>query len=339
LREKGYHFAVFLLFPALAALGLCLGGPWLYLGVVYAFVIHPLLDLAVGPAADPAFAPGERRTAEFLLFLTLPVHFGLLVLGLVRAPSLTPWQLYVAAYTAGLSGGVLGIDAAHEMIHRAKRWQRGVGVALLSLVSYSHFRIEHVFGHHRWVATPRDPASARLGESIYLFWLRSILGGWSSAWKIERELVARKGDGIFSNRMVHYGLMQILFMIAVRHFFGGAGLVFFLIQSATAIWLLETINFIQHYGLERRELSPGGYEPVTPRHSWDTRLLLTNISLFNLGMHARHHESASVPFEELRGEPEAPVLPAGYSAMLLVSLVPPLWRAIMDHRARKAQAA
>jgi alkane 1-monooxygenase len=337
-RERGLFFALFLLFPALAALGLSKGGAWLFAGVIYAHLLNPLLDLAVGETRNEGLSRGQRRLAETLLFLTLPVQLALLFLGLSRASSFGFWQLLLAAYTTGVSGGVLGIDAAHEMIHRPKPWQRAVGVALLSLVSYSHFRIEHVFGHHRWVATRRDPATGRLGETVYAFWLRSIVGGWKSAWGIERELVAKKGGGLLSNRMVQYLALQAAWMAAVWSFFGPAALAFFLLQSVVAIWLLETINYVEHYGLERRELSPGKYEPVTPAHSWDSALALTNFSLFNLAFHARHHESASIPFEDLGPDPRAPRLPAGYSAMLLLSLAPPLWRAIMDPRVREARA-
>jgi alkane 1-monooxygenase len=315
------------------------GGLWLYLPLIYGFVVHPILDRLVGAVADPTFAPGDEKIAEGLLILTLPVYFALLLFSLSRAHLFaTPWEFYIGAYAIGLNGGVIGITAAHELVHRKDRWQRGIGVALLSMVSYSHFRVEHVFGHHRWVATHRDPATARLGENIFTFWVRSIVGSYVSAWKIELENSAKK-RGLISNRMVHYHLLQIAWMAAVWAIFGTHGLVFFIIQSAAAIWLLETINFVEHYGLVRNELPGGRHEPVAPKHSWDTNFALTNLSLFNLGMHARHHESASVPFEKLRAEPGAPALPAGYSAMLLLALVPPLWRSVMDPRVDKARVA
>jgi alkane 1-monooxygenase len=186
------------------------------------------------------------------------------------------------------------------------------------------------------VATRRDPATSRLGETVFAFVVRSILGGALSAWRLEGERVARAGSPAWTpgDRRLRMPLLTVLAYAAVWSAFGSRGALLFLAQGLVAVVLLETVNYLEHYGLTRRELAPGRYERVSPEHSWNSSHLVSNAYLFNLARHSDHHSLASRPYELLRhrDEDEAPQLPSGYAAMLLVALVPPLWFRIMNPR-------
>lgn len=207
-------------------------------------------------------------------------------------------------------------------------------------VSYPHFCVEHVRGHHRRVATLEDPATARLGEALPAFLARSIGGGLASAWRLEAQRAARERRVPWALRDAR--LRQPLLMTALwtgtALAFGATGLLAFALQGVVAVLLLETINYVEHYGLRRRELAPGRWERVGPEHSWNSARLVSNGYLFNLERHSDHHELASRPYEQLRHREKAPQLPAGYSLMLLLAWLPPLWFRIMDSRARTRTA-
>lgn len=330
--------------PATAALGLWLGGWWVFLGFVYAITVNTTLDLIVGNRFGPP-DPMPARPAQLLVWLALPVQAALLAYGLLLVAS-TPMPVpavYGVALSVGLSGATLGIVAAHELVHRQSGWERGVGVCLLMLVSYAHFRIEHVYNHHRRAATPADPATARRGESIYAFFPRTVVGQAKGAWQAERRRLGRVGRLWWhpANRMLWYLAAQGALHAAV---FAGLGwlawLVFFL-QGGVAVFLLELTNYVEHYGLERREIAPGRYEPFGPLHAWNTGHPMTDFGMINLGRHSAHHRRADRPYIVLDNPADAPQLPAGYAGSGLLAMVPPLWRRVMDPRVdavRRAQA-
>jgi alkane 1-monooxygenase len=219
-------------------------------------------------------------------------------------------------------------------MHRRARWARALAELLMTSVSYPHFCIEHVLGHHRHVATPRDPASARLGETVFAFYARCVVGSLCSAWSLERERLSRAGQraGTLRDRRLRYGLLLAGAYGLAGWSAGGLGLLVFAAQSVVGFSLLEVINYLEHYGLGRRELVPGHYERVRPEHSWNASQRLSNHYLFNLARHADHHANASRPYERLRHQDDAPQLPAGYATMLLLALVPPLWFRVMNPR-------
>ena len=243
----------------------------------------------------------------------------------------------------GIVGGVLGITVAHELVHRSSALDRRFGGILLLMVSYLHWAIEHVAGHHRRVATREDPATARLDEPLLAFMGRSIGLGFLSAWKIESARNARRGvRSPLRNRVILCVLASCALAAALGITFGVGALLFFFAQSAVAIAFLETINYIEHYGLERRLVRDGVYERVTPFHSWNAAHRLTNALLFNLQRHSDHHVWPARPYYMLRHHPESPQLPTGYAGMALLAMVPPLWRRVMNprvqaHRARVAE--
>lgn len=330
--------------PVLCVVGLSLGGGWVFMAPAWSLGVAVLLDMVVPPNREGEAAPRALWPALSLLtWMALPavavcIGYGLWI---VATRDLAWWEFWGAAVSVGTVAGGIGITTAHELVHRKAAWERGLGVALLAATLYAHFRIEHVHGHHRRVATPADPATSRLGESVYAFYARTVPAQWRSAWELEAERLSRRGQAVWGprNRMLHYvaiqaGLLALAFAAA-----GWAGMLFFVMQAIVAVQLLETVNYVEHYGILRAEKSGGGYETVRPRHSWDSPHRLTNWTLFNLGLHADHHTYAGKPFAELRPEPLAPQMPTGYSGMVLLAFVPPLWFRVMNPRVADWRAA
>lgn len=232
--------------------------------------------------------------------------------------------------------GVIGITYAHELIHQPSRFEQFLGEVLLVLVGYGHWRVEHVYGHHRNVATPADPATSRRGESIFAFYGRSVVGSFVSAWGLERARLRRAGLAPLGprNRLYWYAVATCA-LAAVAYAAGGTlAAVAFISQGVVAFSSLEIINYVEHYGLTRRELAPGRYEPTRPKHSWNAGQRVSNALLINLARHSDHHATASRRYQILRtfDDDAAPQLPHGYATMFLIALVPPLWFAMMNAR-------
>jgi len=330
-------YALAYIAPLTVYLGALWGGWGTLLTASIVFLVHPILDRAAVERASleslASPSPEDPRYLALVRFYPV-VQAALLLFLLSRIPQMTGVDFCGCLFSMGLCSGIVGITAAHELIHRPTKVDRALGVALLSMVSYAHFRIEHVLGHHPFVATPRDPASARRGETVYGFWMRSIVGSTVSAWRIEKDRLARLrlGASSWENRMWHYLAIQSLLYASVGVLFGGWGVLFFAGQGVLAILLLETINYIEHYGLERARRPDGSYEPVSPAHSWDSPYRLSSLFLFNLNYHSHHHAVPSRSFDGLRPLDAAPELPFGYSRMVLAALVPPLWRRLIHPR-------
>jgi alkane 1-monooxygenase len=213
---------------------------------------------------------------------------------------------------------------------------RGIGVFLLVLCCYGHFRIEHVYGHHKHVATKEDPATARRGENFYFYFIRCVINSVISSWNIEKNILDKKNINTLSlqNRMLHYFVLEIIFLFIAFFVAGINGLVFVVFHSFVSITLLELVNYIQHYGLERK-MENGKYERFTDHHSWNSRHISANWSTFNLGLHAEHHQSASKHYPLLSQEEKIIEMPANYSIMLIMALIPPLWFFVMDKKINK----
>lgn len=330
--------------PLTVLIGYSAGGLWMALTPVWSLGVLGMIEALVGapPLYDRARRP-PRPTADFWYTMALwsfaPVLAGVLALGLwaISFQTLTTVEAVGLTISIGFTLGAIGITVAHELIHRTSPIERGLGVFLLVLVSYAHFRIEHVYGHHRRVATREDPASARLGENIYAFYVRSIVGGFRSAWRIEAARLARRNRKVWGigNRMIWYVAAEAAIYAALLGLLGWPAAALFAGQSLVAVLSLETVNYFEHYGLERRRIGDSRdgtprYEPVGAQHSWNTNCRLTNWYLFNLGYHSDHHLDASQPYQRLCDRVATPQHPSGYSAMMLLSLVPPLWRRIND---------
>lgn len=298
--------------PALTLVGWQLGGAWQWLGAIYPLLVHPILDPLSGTVAE---APRSRTTPwdDLLLWISMPVQCVILLTALHR---MAPEQFWSSAICCGMSAGVYGVTSAHELIHRARRRERELGLAQLLQCGFAHFRIEHLYIHHRLAATKHDPATARRGESLYAYWLRALPTGWWKCWAADR-------------RMLRDQALQLLVLIAVGASFGREGLLLFGVQSLIAMLLLSAVDYLEHYGLERLEMSSGKFEPFGPAHAWEARERLSNLTLFNLGLHPSHHIEARTPYPELKAIDASPRLPFGYSAALLAALIPPIWKKII----------
>ena len=322
---------VFLIFFVLSPLHwIALGMPWLTL--VITFVLIPLLDVAVGAPRPDA----ERRPPAFARWiprLQLPLQALLLVQAIRIAPTLEPGQLVLFATAVGVVTGGLGITIAHELSHRSAALDRWIAKALLVSVCYGHFFVEHVRGHHVRVGTPQDPATAPRGMGVYRFIVRSVVGSFLHAWKLEAIRLERQGRSrwSFANWALAGSLLSLALLALAAWLGGSAAALLFLLQSIVAVALLEIINYIEHYGLQRRRIG-ARYEPVREEHSWNADFVVSNWILFNLQLHSDHHAHMQRPYEALRTMPNAPQLPAGYPAMVLLALVPPLWFALIDRR-------
>jgi len=241
--------------------------------------------------------------------------------------------------STGILGGILAINPAHELIHKAGWVERAAGGVLLASVGYHGFKIEHVRGHHVHVATEHDASTARLGESAYGFVPRALLRNARRAWALEagRLREAARSPWSWRNEMIGWTTLWLLLGAVLAATFGVAAAAFYLAQGLGAAATLEVINYIEHYGLQRRLAAPGRYERVTHLHSWNASQRLSNWLLFNLQRHSDHHAHARRAYPLLQHHDDSPQLPAGYAAMYVLALLPPLWRRIMDPRARAAR--
>lgn len=334
------RYALAYVIPGATMLGLALGGGWVWYAVIQSYVLFPIVDLLIpedrsNPMPEREGAMSSASAYRFLTWSAVPLQIVIVVWGgfFVASPETVWWEKAGAIVAVGVSSGAYGIVVAHEMMHQ-RRVERWLARILMGSVAYAHFCIEHLQGHHVHVATPRDPASAPRGQGLYRFFIQSIVGSWLSAWRIEAARLARKGRPVLhpSNRMLQDGLATALLVFVAAFLWGWLGIAYFVGQSAVAIAQLEAINYIEHYGLRRREVSPGKHEPANSRHSWNDSRQLTNWALFNLGRHTDHHNAAGRRYQILRHVADAPQLPLGYAAMLLIAFVPPLWRRIMDPR-------
>ena len=314
-----------LLTPLLVLSGNLAGGWWVLTGFVFVEVVGPILDVSLG-REEPARPPRPSgRPFEALLYVHAALHFAVLAALLYRA-SLdgAAWTTLGAAVSTGLSSGVSGIIVAHEFGHRRPRslpWW--IGQANLLSVLYLHFTTEHNHTHHRLVATSEDPATARRGESLWAFVVRTV----PSQLRDAIDVHASKGKSGSSNPVVRGLLLQALLIsalwVALGPWVAGA----FILQAAIAVFQLEYINYIRHYGLERDV-----DERQTARHSWQTEQRWSRWTLLELTRHPAHHLKASVPFWQLRPHDDAPSLPSGYYGCFWLAVFPPLWRRVMEPR-------
>ncbi|MEL7003877.1 MAG: alkane 1-monooxygenase, partial [Bacteroidota bacterium] len=248
--------------------------------------------------------------------------------------------------STGLVTGGIGITVAHELGHKKEAIERFYSKLLLMTVSYMHFYIEHNRGHHVTVATPEDPATSRKNEVFYAFWFRSVIMGYLHAWKIENNRLRKIGISplSFQNDMIWYTLLPIIFCGAVTAAFSLSNghliweiPLFFFAQSISAFTLLELVNYIEHYGIVRKEIGEGRYERVTPLHSWNASHVVSNFFLFQLQRHSDHHANAIKRYQVLNHYDESPQLPSGYSTMIIIALFPPLWFGLMNKRLERWQ--
>ena len=231
-------------------------------------------------------------------------------------------------------GGGIAINTAHELGHKRESAERWLSKVALAPTAYGHFFVEHNRGHHTRVATAEDPASARLGESFWQFWPRTVLGSLRSAWRLESRRFSPRRRSLWTprNEILNAWAMTAVLFGVLALMFGPAVLPFLLAQAVLGFSLLEVVNYLEHYGLARQRTATGRYEKVDERHSWNSNRLTTNIFLYQLQRHSDHHANPTRRYQALRSFDTSPQLPAGYATMIVVALIPPLWRRIMDPR-------
>jgi alkane 1-monooxygenase len=332
--------AILALFTLMPLVGVALDALWLPLAVT--FVAIPLLDAWVGaarPGGGAAILP--PALARWLPRAQVPLQALLLLLAARLAPQLTAAELLLFALGVGTVTGGTGITVAHELGHRAAPLDRWLSRLLLVSVAYGHFYVEHNRGHHVRVATGDDPASAPRGMTVYRFILRSVMGSFAHAWRLERMRLERAGASAWhpSNWVLTGSVVSVALAVVAGLAIAPAAALLLVIQALWAVVLLEIVNYIEHYGLRRRVVAGGRAEPVAPHHSWNADYAVSNWLLFNLQLHSDHHAHVERPYESLRSVPQAPQLPAGYPTMVLVALLPPLWFALMDRRLPDQTAA
>jgi len=234
--------------------------------------------------------------------------------------------------------GTVGINYSHELMHQKNKLERSLADVLLAMVLYSHFRSEHMLVHHRYVGTPRDPVTARYNEGFHRFYPRVLKQSLVSAFRAEAAMLGRKGLPWYhlSNPFWKYTVLQVCMLNLAFGIGGWSGLALFLVQAGVAIWQLELVNYVEHYGLTRRHLGAGKYEHVLPQHSWNAAHKGSNWLLINLQRHSDHHYKPDRRFPLLQNytETDAPQLPYGYPVMTVAAMIPPVWRRLMNPRVK-----
>lgn len=283
----------------------------------------------------------NERLYDWILYLAVPVQVGLLSYFLVVIQT-TPFGTleYVSRITSmGIMCGVMGINVGHELGHRHNRGEQFLGEILLLTSLNTHFLPYHNGGHHLNVATPKDAATAAKGELLYTFWFTSHFRSYAQAWQLENNRMRREGKAVFSlkNRMVGYSIANIVLLASIYGVFGQAVLGAFVIAAMLGIGLLETVNYIEHYGLLRAKNKRGKYEPVRHHHSWNSDHILGRAVLFNLSRHSDHHYNGSKKYQILKSMPASPQMPTGYPGMLVLAFFQPLWFYVMNRQLEKVK--
>ncbi|MGN6781928.1 MAG: fatty acid desaturase [Marmoricola sp.] len=346
--RKRYLWLIGLVVPSLAFVGYGLHqltgwGVWFWLGPIVILGVVPVIDLVAGldrsnPPDDVIEALEQDRYYRWITYLFLPIQYAgfLGAFWLLARGHLSVVDRVGLAITIGCIGGI-GINTAHELGHKREANERWLSKIALAQVAYGHFYIEHNRGHHVRVATPEDPASSRVGETFYAFWPRTVLGSLRSAWRLEQKRYARRHQHPFhlGNDVLNAWLMTALLWIAMIAWLGVGILPFLVLQAVVGFSLLEVVNYMEHYGMLRQRVGEGHrqrYERVDPSHSWNSNNIATNVLLYHLQRHSDHHANPTRRYQTLRDFEESPVLPTGYAGMIVLALLPPVWRRVMDPR-------
>ena len=331
-RELKYSAAF--LAPAATFIAIYFGGAVSFLTPIIMFIVIPIFELFFKGTEENLTKEQEeiekkRFIYDLLVYVMVPIQVGMMVYFLHRVTSsvLATSEIIGMTVSMGMCCGVIGVNVAHELGHRHKKYEQIFAKILLSSTLYMQFFIEHNRGHHKYVSTDLDPASSRYGETIYAFIPRSIIMGYLSAWHLENDRVKKSGHSVFSiyNEMIRYHIIEGALLLASFLVFGTLGLLCFIGASAGGYFLLEATNYIEHYGLRRKELAPGHYEKTMPWHSWNSNHTFGRIMLFDLTRHSDHHYHAGRKYQVLRHFEDSPQMPMGYPAAILMALVPPLW--------------
>lgn len=313
---------------------------FLFATVLVVYLAIPVADWLVGEDEEnppDAMVPKLENDSyyQWIVAAFIPSQYGATIYGayLFATVDLSLIQLIGLTVSVGWINGI-SINTAHELCHKKSKLERWLAKITLGPVAYGHFFVEHVRGHHKNVSTPLDPASSKMGESFWAFLPRTMIGSVVSAWDIEKTRLNRKGKSVWSleNDNLQAWAITVVLFAALTAVFGPWSLAFLVAQAFFGASLLEVVNYIEHYGLLRKQDESGRYERCKPEHSWNSNHVVTNVFLYQLQRHSDHHANPARRFQALRHFDNTPQLPSGYAGMIMVAYLPPLWRALMDKR-------
>jgi len=315
-----------------------------WLPLLYTFFLIPFAELFI--KADPSnldeveeALAKKNKAYDFILYAAVIMQYYSLwvFFNSLKQDGLNTIDIAGRVISMGLLCATFGINVAHELGHRVNKMEQTFAKMLLLTSLYMHFFIEHNKGHHKHVATPHDPSTAKYNQSLYAFWPQTLIGTYVSAWKIANEEVEKKGKRRWSlqNEMLLFQLIQLTFVLIILYFFSVKIAILFIVAALIGGLLLESVNYIEHYGLSRTQTSEQQFERVQPHHSWNSNHIIGRLMLFELSRHSDHHYLASRKYQILRSFDNAPQMPTGYPGMILLSLFPPLWFKIMHQQIKK----
>lgn len=339
-----FKYISVLLLPTTVAISFLFDGIFTLIPLIVFFGFVPLLELIL-PTWDENMEFHEKSTAkedrfyDFLLYLMVPLQWAFLSWFLVlMSQEMQIWDRLARINSMGIMCGIIGINVGHELGHRMRKWEQFLGELLLLSSLENHFLPYHNSGHHANVGTPSDPATARLNESVYAFAIRSHFGSYIQAWQFEaqRLKIINKNNWHLSNRMIQYTLMQLALLCLILGLFGKEVCIYFIASAITGIVMLEMVNYIEHYGLMRKQRENGTYEVFKRCHAWNANQVTSRFLLFELSRHSDHHMKPDQPYQVLDCGADSPIMPTGYAGMMMLSFVPPLFFRVMNPRVKKA---
>jgi len=330
------------MFPIFAVMAfLALSNEWVLILPLFALILAvPVLDIVIGTnRSNPSELLNEHMDNDpyygNLLIAAIPVHFAAVIIPawLIATSDLSVLAYIFFSIAVALYSG-FSINTAHEIGHKTSKHERFLSRVALSVTGYGHFCTDHNAGHHRDVSTPEDPASSRMGESVYRFALREIPGAFIRGWATERKRLMKRNLPIWSrhNHILQSYLMTLVWQGGLVLLLGVKIIPFLLLQNIIAWFQLTSANYIEHYGLLRAKKANGRYERCGPHHSWNSNHVFSNLLLFQLQRHSDHHANPSRSYQTLRSFESLPELPLGYLGMYFLAYIPPLWFKVMDKR-------
>ena len=312
----------------------------------FIYAILPILDMIIpndniNPTPEESKILSKQFKWKIPIYLLLFAEWYALYFSMRMFSTYSmPLHYFLLASISFGHANAIGFLFAHELFHKKNKIDRALGTLTMIKSLYMHFFLEHIYGHHKYVSTPSDPATAKLNQSLYSFLYQTIVTSFQNSWNREIKYLEKRGKNPYSleNRMIMYLCSEILFTICIFIVYGTQPLIAFLIQAASGVFILETINYIRHYGLQRKEVSPGEYEQVSIKHSWNAPQWLQNTIFLKLQRHSDHHANSYKPYQCLLSLEESPNLPGGYLGCIPAAMVPPLWYYMINPIAFEANA-
>lgn len=341
---KALKYLLVYTIPIVVAFSFLSSGLLTFTPILYVFGLVPLFDLffkmdTVNFTKEQEEIEKNNKLYTYILYLIIPTQIIFLIwfLFAMNQNGLTSLDIIGKTLAMGIMCGVIGINVGHELGHRNNRFDEFLGELLLLTSLNTHFLPYHNAGHHLNVATPKDPATARKNESVYLFWFRSHFLSYIQAWRLETKRLKLDNKSWFNlqNRMLIYTICNFLVVAGIYFFFELKATFAFIASCIIGIALLETVNYIEHYGLLRKKNKHGRFERVRHIHSWNSNHVIGKLVLFNLSRHSDHHYNGSKHYQLLKSLPESPQMPTGYPGMMLLSLFPPLWFKLMNKKLKE----